>query len=304
MLLPCLLLTFMNPQTPSVPPYFVKLIQERTLFANNESVPLIIRLGNQLEKTLKPKRFPDILAALTVSKDGAPLKMSSNFSSDRFYKKVSALRYGAHRDFVLNLDRYFPAMAEGGIFQVNYKDSNYELEGNNIQIASVPLPDLNAHYLVRTSMGEFTIALEPEQAPNHARNFAILTATRFYQNMIFHRVKKGSLIQSGDPLGNGLGGSLFPLALEISPFLKHDRYAVGMARTQQVDSASSQFYICLQETKEFDNNYTVFGRVIEGFDTVDAIGDVVTNGSSGRPPNKPLNDVGLISIDIKPPPAD
>lgn len=300
MFLTYLLFSFLAPQKPTIPPYFVKLIQERTLFANDEPTPLIIRLGNQLERTLKPKKFPDILAALSVSKDNIPLIMSANFSSDLFYKKLRSLRYGAHRDFVLNLVKYFPDMVQGGVYQVTYKDTNYELRGKNIQIANVPLPDLNAHYLVRTSMGDFTIVLEPEQAPNHARNFAVLTATRFYQNMVFHRVKKGFVIQTGDPLGTGGGGSKFPLALEISPFLRHDRYAVGMARTDLVDSASSQFYICLAESKNLDNNYTVFGRVIDGFDSVDAIGDVTTNGSSGRPPNKPLNDVALISVAIKP----
>ena len=289
-----------GPAPQDVPPYFVKLIQERTLYANDEPVWLVIRLGNQLGKTLKSKRFPDILKSLSLNLDGATLEMSDKFSSSAFYKKVKSLKYGAHREFRFNLRKYFPGMKGGSVYQIHYADANYNIKGKPISIADVAMPDLNAEYLLDTSMGLVTIKLEPEQAPNHSRNFAILTAMQFYRDMIFHRVVPGFVIQTGDPLGTGQGGSGFSLKVEKTPFLRHTKYAVGMARAEALDTATSQFYICLERVKELDEAYTVFGRVIEGFDVIDAIGKVQTN-TIGGVANKPVIEVLLKSVSIKAP---
>jgi len=282
-----------------LPPYFVKLIQERTLFAKEEPVMLIVRLGNQTEGSLRSRRFPDLLAGLSVERDGEQLEMSNRFSSKAFYRQVRRLDYGAHRDFRLTLNRYFPAMNEGGVFKVSYTDPNYKLEGKAISVVSTSMPDLDARYVLKTSLGDIAIELEPVQAPNHSRNFALLTAMKFYQDMIFHRVIGDYVIQTGDPLGNGQGGSGYPLALEKSPFLKHREYAVGMARGEDTDSATSQFYICLRRIEELDEGYTIFGKVVDGFDAVKAIAAVPTNGPSGSPPNKPTTDVKLYRIEIQ-----
>ncbi len=283
-----------------VPPYFVKLIQQRTLFAKGEPAVLVMRLGNQTQGVLRARRFPDLLAGLTVARDGQPLEMSDRFSSKMFYKRAKSLDYGSHRDFRLTLNRYFPAMNEGGVFKVRYKDSNYQLDANNISIVNIEMPDLTAQYVLKTSMGDIAIELDVDQAPNHSRNFALLTAMSFFQDMVFHRVVKDYVIQTGDPLANGLGGSGYPMALEKSPFLKHRQFAVGMARGNDEDSASSQFYICLQRLKELDEGYSIFGKVVDGFETVEAIGRVPTSGPSGEPPNKPTADVKLFRVEIRP----
>ncbi len=294
-----ILLVTPHPAQDGVPAYFVKFFQERTLFAADEPVWLTIRLGNQSEKSLKSKKFPNLLDGLRLEKEGQALVMSKKFTSEAFYQKLRGLKYGAHRDFRLNLKRYFPDMQPGGVYQVSYHGPNYDLEGKTISLANIPLPDLEADYVVDTSFGEFVIKLDYDQTPNHSRNFAILTAMQFYQDMVFHRVKPGFVIQTGDPLGTGKGGSGYPMMVEESPFLKHKKYAVGMARSNALDSATSQFYVCLDRQKDLDEGYTVFAKVVDGFDVVDAIGKVPTTRNSGSSPNRPLTDVVLYSVKIK-----
>ena len=300
MLLSALLLILANPEPQDIPPYFIKIIQQRTLFANDESVMLTIRLGNQLEKPVRSRKWPDILKNLTVTKGDETLKLSPKADIKARYKKAGTLKYGAHKDFRLNMKRYFPQMNESGIFRVVYKDKHYEIAAEPISIANVPRPDLNVRYRVNTSMGNFTMELDEDQAPNHVRNFALLVSMQFYQDMIFHRVSHNFVIQTGDPLGDGTGGSGFPLNLERSPFLKHEKYAVGMARGEEENSATSQFYVCLNRIEELDDNYTIFGKVVDGFDVIDAIGTVPTTGPNGQPADRPNSDVKLIKIETVP----
>ena len=89
--------------------------------------------------------------------------------------------------------------------------------------------------------------------------------------MTFHRVVPGFVIQGGDPKGDGTGGSGKTIPLEINQILTHKKGAVAMARSSDPDSASSQFYICLEDAKRLDNSYAIFGQVIEGQDVVGKI---------------------------------
>lgn len=305
MFLACAIYLFATPIAPpmptdGLPPYFVKILQPRTLFAQNESARLVLRIGNQSERSLKTKKLPKILESLIIEKDGKRLKLDGKYSTKKLFGKISSINMGYHRDFRLNLNRYFPDIEPGNVYQVRYQDDIYKLEAKDFNIAAVDLPPLDAHYVVQTSKGDFTLELNPDQAPEHSRNFAILVAMGFYKDMIFHRVIKDYVIQTGDPQGNGLGGSKFSLQLEKSPFLKHTQYALGMARGNAADSASSQFYICLSRVKELDGGYTIFGKAVDGFDVIQAIGAVETSNASATPPKKPLQDVKLKTIVIQP----
>jgi hypothetical protein len=107
-----------------------------------------------------------------------------------------------------------------------------------------PSVSTNPVAIVETSMGTFKIELFADKAPHTVQNFIELVNRGFYKNMIFHRVVAGFVIQTGDPTGTGRGGSERSIKLEIHPDLKHDRAGiVGMARSQDPDSATSQFYI-------------------------------------------------------------
>jgi peptidyl-prolyl cis-trans isomerase A (cyclophilin A) len=149
--------------------------------------------------------------------------------------------------------------------------------------------------IVETSMGTFKIELFADKAPNTVQNFIELVNRGFYKNMIFHRVVAGFVIQTGDPTGTGRGGSEKSIKLEIHPDLKHDRAGiVGMARSQDPDSATSQFYITLGPAPHLDGKYAIFGRVIEGLEVVMAIGQVEVG-----PGDRPVVPVELKSISLQ-----
>ena len=131
---------------------------------------------------------------------------------------------------------------------------------------------------IETEKGTIRIELFEDKAPITAKNFIGLASSGFYNGLTFHRVEKGFVIQGGDPNGDGTGGSGKTIPLEINPELKHVKGTLGMARSQDPDSASSQFYITLDEVPLLDGNYAVFGKVIEGMDVVENIevGDKMT----------------------------
>jgi len=144
-------------------------------------------------------------------------------------------------------------------------------------------------------MGTFKIELFADKAPTTVQNFLDLVKRGFYKDMIFHRVVTGFVIQTGDPTGTGRGGSEKTIKLEIHPDLKHNSAGiVGMARAQDPDSATSQFYITLAPTPQLDGRYAVFGRVIEGLDVVMAIGQVEVG-----PGDRPVVPVALTSITMQ-----
>jgi peptidylprolyl isomerase len=163
--------------------------------------------------------------------------------------------------------------------------------------APVPAPvePENAWHLDLTTGGRVTVQLRPDAAPAHVERIRTLTRQGFYNGIAFHRVIDGFMAQSGDPTGTGAGGSALPdLPAEFNA-LPHLRGTVAMARTQQPNSANSQFYIMLAPRFSLDRNYTVFGRVVAGMAYVDAI-------ERGEPPANPTRIVrASIGTDNVPP---
>ena len=128
--------------------------------------------------------------------------------------------------------------------------------------------------------GRVTVQLRPDVAPAHVARIKELTRRGFYNGVVFHRVIEGFMAQTGDPAGNGTGGSdLADLKAEFNG-LPHVRGALAMARTEDPDSANSQFYIMLVPRLAMDGKYTVFGRVTSGMNFVDAL-------PRGEPPAEP-----------------
>ncbi len=118
--------------------------------------------------------------------------------------------------------------------------------------------------------GTFTILFDPSVAPNHVANFVALARKGFYDGTTFHRVIPGFMAQGGDPTGTGTGGPGYTIKAEFNA-TKHVRGTVSMARKPDPDSGGSQFFVCFGDTPNLDNQYTVFGKVIEGMDVVDKI---------------------------------
>jgi cyclophilin family peptidyl-prolyl cis-trans isomerase len=146
-------------------------------------------------------------------------------------------------------------------------------------IAPAPDPQNILHLQLSTG-GEVKILMRPDKAPAHVERVKLLTRAGFYDGVVFHRVIEGFMAQTGDPQGTGEGGSPLPdLKAEFND-LPHLRGTVSMARTDQPDTANSQFFIVFQPTLRLDSKYTVFGRVIAGIQFVDAV-------ERGEPPAVP-----------------
>ena len=145
--------------------------------------------------------------------------------------------------------------------------------------------------------GRVSIRLMPEWAPNHIERIKKLAREGFYNGVIFHRVIDGFMAQTGDPTGTGQGGSPLPdLTAEFNT-VPHVRGTVSMARTNEPNTANSQFFIVFYPRFALDNKYTNFGRVISGMDNVDAI-------VRGEPPANPTKVVqASIAADNKPAPV-
>jgi peptidyl-prolyl cis-trans isomerase B (cyclophilin B) len=138
--------------------------------------------------------------------------------------------------------------------------------------------------------GPVKIKLRPDLAPNHVERVKTLAGEGFYDGVVFHRVIPGFMAQSGDPTGTGMGGSDLPdLKAEFSSH-KHTRGTVSAARSQNPNSANSQFYICFDDAPWLDRQYSVWGEVVEGMDNVDKIkkGGEHNNGAITGEPDKIL----------------
>lgn len=138
--------------------------------------------------------------------------------------------------------------------------------------------------------GSVVIALRPDLAPGHVQRIKELTRKGFYDGVVFHRVIPDFMAQTGDPTGTGSGGSDLPdLKAEFSNE-KHKRGSVSAARTNNPNSANSQFFICFADAPWLDRQYSIWGQVTEGMEHVDAIkkGGEHNNGAISGTPDKIL----------------
>src|SRR5918997_2087354 len=131
--------------------------------------------------------------------------------------------------------------------------------------------ELNTLVLNLDSGGDVVIKLRPDLAPGHVARIRELAQEGFYDGVVFHRVIPGFMAQGGDPTGRGSGGSKLPdLKAEFNPE-PHVRGTCSMARTNAPHSANSQFFICFDDARFLDKQYTVWGKVTEGMENVDKI---------------------------------
>jgi cyclophilin family peptidyl-prolyl cis-trans isomerase len=149
-----------------------------------------------------------------------------------------------------------------------------------VSIVTPPATPDNLWHLTLSTGGDVVVQLRPDKAPNHVERIKQLTRAGFYDGLKFHRVIEGFMAQTGDPLNTGEGGSPLPdLKAEFND-LPHVRGAASMARAESNDSANSQFFITFMPVMRLDGKYTVFGRVTQGMNFVDAI-------AKGEPPATP-----------------
>jgi len=122
-----------------------------------------------------------------------------------------------------------------------------------------------------TTKGPVVIEMNPAVAPNHVAHIKKLVGEGFYDGIVFHRVIEGFMAQTGCPHGTGTGGSKYPNLKAEFNAEPHERGTVSMARAQNPDSANSQFFICFDDARFLDKQYTVWGKVVSGMENVDKI---------------------------------
>ena len=145
------------------------------------------------------------------------------------------------------------------------------------------MADQTLTFTLDTGDGEernVVIKLRPDLAPNHVKQITDLASEGFYDGVVFHRVIPGFMAQGGDPTGTGTSGSKKPNLKQEFSKEPHVRGVCSMARTANPDSANSQFFICFDDARFLDRQYTVWGEVIEGMEHVDAL-------PKGEPPRAP-----------------
>lgn len=168
------------------------------------------------------------------------------------------------------------AIIMGGLFF-------YMVENRGGKVANTENVVNNMHLVtIKTSKGEIQFETYDADAPKAVNNFITLTKKGFYNNLIFHRVIKGFMIQGGDPAGNGTGGPGYTFEDELNPATKsyQEGYKKGIVAMANAgpNTNGSQFFIMLANVP-LPHSYTIFGRVIKGQEVVDAIGEVQTDAN-------------------------
>ena len=165
-----------------------------------------------------------------------------------------------------------------------------------------PAAAANEVAVIKTSEGDMVIEFWPDVAPKTVENFKTLAKKGFYDGTCFHRVIKGFMIQGGDPNSKdlskegswGMGGPGYNIKAEFND-RHHDRGVISMARTQDPDSAGSQFFICHGSPRQLDHQYTAFGKLIKGDDVLEKIATTPTHS-----PDRPNKRMVVESVKIVP----
>jgi peptidyl-prolyl cis-trans isomerase B (cyclophilin B) len=148
--------------------------------------------------------------------------------------------------------------------EIDFKKNNYQIE-------------------LDTSLGKITLDMKPDVAPGHCTNMLSLAKIGYFDGLVFHRIIKGFMIQGGCPEGTGTGGPGYTIKAEFNA-TSHEPGVLSMARTNDPNSAGSQFFICLERVPHLDRQYTAFGKTADAasLDVVKKIGAVAT-GANDRP---------------------
>ena len=155
--------------------------------------------------------------------------------------------------------------------------------------------------VIETTLGDIELELQNDIAPGHVKNFKDLAGKGFYDGTTFHRVIPGFMIQGGDPntksddrSTHGMGGPGYTIKAEFSS-TPHTRGVLSMARSQDPDSAGSQFFVVVKDSSFLDNQYTVFGRVTKGMDVVDKIVSVPRDSKDNPDEKVEMKSVKMIN---------
>ncbi len=242
-------------------------------------------MGLPLEHVFSGKMY----RALVIEEVSSLLASSQSQIYQEPKGPVPVVRLAPHSSVgrLLELTQYYRLLRQGGEYRLIWRPYNGEIESEAITVTVMP----ERQAVIDTNYGPMTIRFYYRQAPNHVKNFVELVEQRFYNYKTFHRVIPGGIIQGGCPRGDGTGirddGKRLIAEFNEIPF---ERGTVGMARAMSdPDSASCQFFVCLDRQPSFDGQQTAFGYLVgeASFETLNKIAAVPT---SGPPRFRPLED--------------
>jgi dolichyl-diphosphooligosaccharide--protein glycosyltransferase len=228
-----------------------------------------------------------------------PLKLA--YSSDSFNSNRPGLFFGV---LVYEVNKnYMPKTISDPYNETIENQEKFSINSTSTTSSVMESNNQSKLAVLETAQGPITIEFFPQVAPNHVSNFEKLAESGFYNGTIFHRIVKGFVIQGGDPNTKnstdkaawGTGDPGYRIDSEFSN-IPHERGIVSMARSSDPNSAGSQFFIVLNNSKFLDNQYTVFGRVVNGMDAVDKIAALATvqNDQPQDPDSAKINSIKII----------
>ena len=228
-----------------------------------------------------------------------PLKLA--YSSDSFNSNKPGLFFGV---LVYEVNKnYMPKTISDPYNETIENQEKFSINSTSTTSSVMESNNQSKLAVLETAQGPITIEFFPQVAPNHVSNFEKLAESGFYNGTIFHRIVKGFVIQGGDPNTKnstdkaawGTGDPGYRIDSEFSN-IPHERGIVSMARSSDPNSAGSQFFIVLNDSKFLDNQYTVFGRVVNGMDAVDKIAALATvqNDQPQDPASAKINSIKII----------
>lgn len=228
-----------------------------------------------------------------------PLKLV--YSSDSFNSNRPGLFFGV---LVYEVNKnYMPKTTSDPYNEIIENQEKFSINSTSTTSSVMESNNQSKLAVLETAQGPITIEFFPQVAPNHVSNFEKLAESGFYNGTIFHRIVKGFVIQGGDPNTKnstdkaawGTGDPGYRIDSEFSN-IPHERGIVSMARSSDPNSAGSQFFIVLNDSKFLDNQYTVFGRVVNGMDAVDKIAALATlqNDQPQDPDSAKINSIKII----------
>jgi cyclophilin family peptidyl-prolyl cis-trans isomerase len=296
------------PDAPEAAPSEPEAVNPRTVLEirglhYDAGDPVLVRVSahNDGEEGVEnPLTDPITDGFVLTDPDGKTHKASKGKA--RPQEQPSRLGPSAYFGQVVDVAKHFSVLSAPGKYTLTYGEGAER--SNEVVLNVIPEFKYDSTYtaVIKTVMGEMTLELFLKDAPRTVQNFVDLARQGFYDGLEFHYARPGDMIMGGDPAGDGTGGSGFFVPAEFSD-RKHLAGTVGMVRGNDVNSASSQFYICLAPQPERDGLFTAFGQVVEGMDVLTRLGEVPTSGRNQRPFFRPVEPLLMESVTIQETPA-
>jgi len=299
LLLPCSVLAADAPAEPPAAGLAARIELRGPYYRVGEPVEVRVVLENLgTDPVPNPSGVP-ILASLTLESPQGPVSATAIPTFDPA-TQPHMFAPGASHLQVVDLAPHFPALAKAGTYKLKLHAGALESAAVDLVLAPPYDAALDYRATLKTDLGDMVFDLLEEVAPEHVRNFVDLSRRGFYDNTQFFLIAKGELIAGGDPAGDGTGGPGYSLAPELST-LPHERGTLCSARSGAFGSAEngSQFMIELRRRPDWDGNFSIFARLVEGEETLAAIEGVATSGKNVKPFYRPVKETLLRSVTVE-----